>query len=108
MTTGRETERRRQPRWPAGDDLECRVEVHRRVRLLDISGTGALLEAAARLPVGTHGHLRIGIGPTFTPDIEIRRVAGGEPPTVAMGAIFTAMDDRSRRSLEAFLSKANV
>jgi hypothetical protein len=40
--------------------------------------------------------------------VQIRRQASPPPrtPALALGAIFTEMDDRSRRSLAEFLKKA--
>lgn len=103
------SERRQQPRWALPAQVDCRVELHARVRLVDISATGALFAADLPLQVGTVAHLRAGVGPGFTPDVQIKRVTTtGQRPTLAMGAIFTGMDERSRRSLEEFLKKANA
>jgi hypothetical protein len=104
-----DVERRRQPRWDLSDQVGCRLEVRTRVRLVDISATGALLAADVSVPVGASGHLRAAIGPSFTPGVEIKRLATtGQRPSLAMGTIFTNMDDRNRRSLEEFLKKATT
>jgi len=82
-----------------------------RVRLLDISVSGALLGAEVRLPVGTRAHLRSAITATaFSPDIQVCRHAdaASRSSAVGLGAVFTTMDERSRRSLEDFLKKANT
>ncbi len=101
--------RRRQPRWDLRDQVNCRLEVRTRVRLVDISATGALLAADGPMPVGAAGHLRAGIGQVFSAGVEVKRHATTGPrPALAMGTIFTNMDDRSRRSLEDFLKKANT
>ncbi|HEY2434176.1 MAG TPA: PilZ domain-containing protein [Vicinamibacterales bacterium] len=102
-------ERRRQPRWDLNEQIGCRLEIRTRVRLVDISATGALLSADVTLPVGASGHLRAAIGPAFTPAVEVKRLAAtAQRPALAMGTIFTNMDERSRRSLEEFLKKANT
>ena len=109
MGTGFTTERRQTPRaTPAG--IECRLELRTRVRLLDISLSGALLAAELTLPVGASAQLRSGLGAsTFRSDVQVRRGVGLPPgvPLKGLGAMFTTMDERSRRSLEDFLRKAS-
>jgi len=103
-------ERRQHPRVAARDGIECRLEVRPRVRLVDISATGALLATDLALPIGSHASLRshIGNGP-FSCGCEIRRHANtswpGQP--LALGAVFRDMDEHSRRHLEQFLNRAN-
>jgi hypothetical protein len=102
-------ERRRVPRIAVEDAFECRLEVRTRVRLVDISLTGALLASDAQLPVGTRAHMQTGVGSVpFSPDVQVRRLADGHSrdATPALGAVFVGMDEKSRRSLEAFLRKA--
>jgi PilZ domain len=108
---GNRTERRQGPRVHLDEGVECRLELRTRVRLLDISLTGALLGTDVTLPVGTRAHLRSAIAATaFTPDVEVRRFAdvAARNAAVGLGAVFTAMDERSQRSLEEFLRKANT
>jgi hypothetical protein len=103
-------ERRRLPRVEVEDGLECRLEVRARIRLLDISLSGALLAGEAPLPVGTRAQLRAGVGPApFAPEVQVRRQVdrAGREANPALGAVFVGMDDRSRRSLEEFLRKAS-
>jgi len=103
-------ERRRVPRVAVDDGLECRLEVRSRIRLVDISLTGALLAGDAALPVGTRAQLRAGVGPApFAPEVEVSRQADrqGRETNPALGAVFVGMDERSRRSLEDFLRKAS-
>src|SRR5690242_17843316 len=103
-------ERRLQPRWRTRDGVFCQLHVRTRVRVIDISGSGVLFGTDVPLPIGTDARLRSVIGNgTFAPAIEVRRVA----PTAAqresaLGAIFTSMDDKSRRSLESFLKLASA
>jgi len=103
-------ERRRVPRVAVDEGLECRLEVRTRVRLVDISLTGALLSSEAQLPVGTRAHMQAGVGSApFAPDVQVQRIV--DRPTreskPALGAVFVGMDEKSRRSLEAFLRKAS-
>jgi hypothetical protein len=103
-------ERRRVPRVVIDEGLECRLEVRTRVRLLDISLTGALLASDAQLPVGTRGHMQAGVGSApFAPDVQVQRIVDRQSreSKPALGAVFVGMDDKSRRSLEAFLRKAS-
>jgi hypothetical protein len=109
--TGEPTgERRQWPRATLNEALDCRLEVRSRVRLLDISLTGALVAGDVSLPIGTRARLRSGIATgTIVPDVEVRRISepSGRIPVTGMGAVFVAMDERSRRSLEQFLRKAS-
>lgn len=102
-------ERRRDSRWDVRDGVQCRLDLRTRVRLIDISATGALLAGDVAVPVGTHGHLRSAMGPApFASDVEVRRVGTASArPALAIGAIFVEMNDRSRRSLEQFLKRAS-
>jgi hypothetical protein len=104
-------ERRHGPRVTLEADVQCRLELRTRVRLLDISLTGALMGTDVTLPVGAKAHLRSAIAATsFSPDVQVRRQAdvSGRNATVGIGAVFVAMDERSQRSLEEFLRKANT
>lgn len=111
MSVEGKAERRQERRVDLDEGIECRIDLRTRVRLLDISVTGALLGADVTLPVGTTAHLRSAIAATaFSPDVQVRRLAdvsGRNAPT-GLGAVFTGMDERSRRSLEDFLRKANI
>ena len=55
--------RRQEPRVALDADVQCRLELRTRVRLLDISLTGALLGTDTTLPVGAKAHLRRKISP---------------------------------------------
>jgi c-di-GMP-binding flagellar brake protein YcgR len=106
----RTRERRRSPRVEGPASAECLLEVRTRVRLVDISLTGTLMAAEVLLPIGTRAHLRSNLGvSSFTPAVQVRRVADAPARgTGRVGAMFTTMDDRSRRSLEEFLRKATL
>jgi c-di-GMP-binding flagellar brake protein YcgR len=103
-------ERRRVPRVAVDEGLECRLEVRTRVRLVDISLTGALLSSEAQLPVGTRAHMQAGVlSAPFAPDVQVQRIVdrSSRESKPALGAVFVGMDEKSRRSLEAFLRKAS-
>ena len=103
-----EAERRRGPRVAVDEGLECRLEVRTKIRLLDISLSGALMAGDAALPVGTRAQLRAGVGPApFAPEVQVKRQVDRSGRDAALGAVFVGMDEKSRRSLEEFLRKAS-
>ena len=61
MTQGFQ-ERRRHPRVSVDGRYEFRTGRRLRVRLLDISATGALIASEERLPVGSRGRLQLLLG----------------------------------------------
>jgi hypothetical protein len=101
-------ERRRSPRVRAASRCEVRVQTHVRVRLVDISASGALLAPEEPLPVGTTGKLRLALGgvPFETP-VEVRRVepAAGGRGSVA-GVVLEMMPADQQDTLEEFLRRA--
>ena len=102
-------ERRRTPRVELHHEEDVRLELRHRVQLLDISQTGALVACETRLPVGTRGQVRIGLGTTpFTAEVAVKRhhTKAARPGQVALGTMFGSMDDRSKRQLELFLQRA--
>ena len=103
-------ERRQTPRISVGNDIERRIDLRTRVRLIDISLSGALLAAELALPVGASAQLRSGLGSSaFRSDVQVRRTVA-LPAGVTLnglGSVFTTMDERSRRGLEDFLRKAS-
>jgi hypothetical protein len=103
----RMAERRRSPRVMLPEDEECSLQLRTRVRLLDISVTGALVETELPLPVGARGQLRFALaGTSFSPTVQIRRRAGSPARDLNLGTVFTSMDEACRRRLEEFLRKA--
>ena len=110
MTWDGVQERRRGPRVALGEQFDCRFEMRARVRLIDISATGALLVSDADLPVETAGKLKAVLAAArFSPNVEVRRIAAVPmSEAVQLGALFVGMDDESRKSLEAFLQKATT
>jgi len=90
--------------------VECCLNLRTRVRMLDISLSGVLLAAELALPTGAAADLRSGLGAaSFRADVQVRRTLGVTAGTFSngIGAMFTTMDERSRRSLEDFLRKAS-
>lgn len=110
MTWDGVQERRRAPRVELGEKFDCRFELRARVRLIDISATGALLMSDAVLPVETAGRLKAVLSAArFAPSLEVKRSAVlARNEGTHLGAVFVGMDDESRRSLEAFLQKATT
>jgi hypothetical protein len=103
-------ERRQSPRIPLGGAVQCRLDLRTRVRMLDISLSGALLASELTLPAGAAADFRSGLGSTaFRTEVQVQRTVGltAGPLSNGIGAVFTTMDDRSRRSLEDFLRKAS-
>ena len=110
MGTGYTPERRRTPRVALDGQIESRLDLRTRVRLMDISLGGALLAAEVPLPTGASAELRSGLGAgALRAEVEVRRTAllPASVPLTGLGAMFKGMDDRSRRSLEDFLRKAS-
>jgi hypothetical protein len=108
--TGPFIERRQSPRIPLDGAVQCRLDLRTRVRMLDISLSGALLAAELPLPTGAAAELRTGLGAAaFRAEVQVERTVGLAAGALlnAIGAMFTMMDDRSRRSLEDFLRKAS-
>jgi hypothetical protein len=110
MADEQSADRRLQPRWRTQEGVYCQLSVRTRVRVIDISGSGVLFGSDVPLPIGTDARLRSMIGNgSFAPAIEVRRVAPSSAQREnALGAIFTSMDDLSRRSLENFLKLASA
>jgi PilZ domain-containing protein len=110
MSAGFTTERRQTPRVGVGGGIECRLDLRTRVRVMDISLGGVLLGAEVALLPGASAQLRSGLGAgTLRADLQVRRTAALQPgvPLKGLGAMFTGMDEQSRRSLEDFLRKAS-
>jgi hypothetical protein len=108
MTWDGVQERRREPRVDVPDDFDCSFEMRARVRLVDISATGVLLQSDAVLPVHTVGQLKaILANSRFSPSVEVRRNSPlPRNEGSHLGTVYVGMDDGSRKSLDAFLQKA--
>jgi c-di-GMP-binding flagellar brake protein YcgR len=110
MSSGFPTERRHSVRVAVPEQIDCRLDLRTRVRLLDISLNGALLATELPVPTGTPAQLRSALGANaFRTEVQVRRsqsLAVGVPMN-GVGTMFTTMDERSRRSLEDFLRKAS-
>ena len=110
MSGGFTTERRQSPRILVDAAVECRLDLRTRVRLVDISLSGALLAAELALPAGVPAQLRSSLGPgSFQSSVQIKRTVPLSPgvTVTGLGTMFNTMDERSRRSLEDFLRKAS-
>jgi len=99
-------ERRRSPRAPAADGLTLTVSRTVRVRLMEISGDGALLAADEALPVHTTGRVFATLGAhRFEAEISVRRLEAGRTPIVH-GVVLVPADQKDREALEEFLRRA--
>ncbi len=97
-------ERRRSPRVVLRDPAECSIPLRTRVKLLEISLTGALVTTDLPLAPGASGQLRFALaGALCTASVTVRRCVRGSGGAVEVGAMFTSMDDATRRHLEGFL-----
>ena len=97
-------ERRRSPRVPLNQPAACTVPLRARVKLLELSLSGALVTSDLLLPPGASGHLRFAVaGSPCAGAVTVRRSATRSGGTVELGAMFTSLDDATRRHLEAFL-----
>ena len=101
-------ERRRTPRVATHGRYEFRLGRRIRIRVVDISGTGALLAADERLPVGTRGRIQVSLGGSqFDGTVEVRRehtAAAGQ--THLVGSTLTPSQSRHQDALEQFLRRA--
>lgn len=88
-------------------DEVVRLELRNRVKLLDISQSGAILACEAQLPIGTRGYLRTELASLpFSAEAAVtRHVKAGPRGEVALGTQFGSSDDRSRQHLDHFLRK---
>jgi hypothetical protein len=101
-------ERRRTPRVATHGRYEFRLGRRIRIRVVDISGTGALLAADERLPVGTRGRIQVSLGGhQFDGTVEVRRehtAPAGQAHVV--GSTLTPSQSRHQEALEQFLRRA--
>ena len=101
-------ERRRTPRVATGGRYEFRLGRRIRIRVVDISGTGALLAADERLPVGTRGRIQVSLGcAQFEGQVEVRReqtATAGQSHLV--GLTLSPSQPRHQDALEQFLRRA--
>ena len=103
-------ERRRGPRIDVAEEFDCGFEMRARVRLVDISASGALLSSETVLPVEANGHLKAVLAASrFSPSLQVKRTTAlPRNEGVQLGTVFLGMDDESRRTLEDFLKKATT
>jgi len=101
-------ERRRTPRVAVEGKHEFRLGRRLRVRVVDISASGALLVADERLPVGSVGRLQISLGGNqFEGQVQIKREqpAGAEKGHL-IGTVMTPSQPRHQEALDQFLRRA--
>jgi c-di-GMP-binding flagellar brake protein YcgR len=103
-------ERRRSPRVVTDGKPEFRVARRFRVRLLDISSTGALLATEDRLPVGVTARMQLLLaGSPFEAFVEVRRE---EPASDGRGRVsgvtMSASQPGHQDTLDDFLRRAGA
>lgn len=99
-------ERRRTIRVSPPKSPEIRWPAWSTVQLVDISTDGVLLNSPVPLAAGERAQLRMRLGDrSFSGDIEIRREHTRMPKQSGypLGAVFTAVDEASRLTLDEFL-----
>lgn len=101
-------ERRRFPRTLIHGRQEFRLGRRFRVRVVDISASGALLASDDALPVGGKGRLQILLGGSpFEAQIEVRREQpDAEGRGRLIGATVAPSQPRHRDALDQFLKRA--
>ena len=101
-------ERRRTPRVAMDGRHEFRLGRRLRVRVVDISGSGVLLAAEDRLPVGSTARLQISLGGAqFEGQLIVKREQAHESSTTHFcGAVLTPAQPRHQDALEQFLRRA--
>ena len=100
-------ERRRFPRRSVSDEVAV-MPITTRVRVIDISVAGVLLQSTRRVEPGVRGKLRFTLGGSpFAADVQVRRIA---PPPVGsgyrLGAMFVGMTLEHRQMLDRFIANA--
>jgi hypothetical protein len=101
-------ERRKTPRVALHGQQEFRLGRRIRVKVVDISASGALLAADERLPVGTRGRLQVSLaGAQFEGQVQVKR----EQPVQAGGSHLVGLtvspsQPRHQEALEQFLRRA--
>ena len=99
-------ERRRTPRVMPKDRAEINRPTWTTVELVDISASGVLFFGADSMAIGQKGQLRMRLGDNaFAGQIEVRRVNIQTTPSKGyrIGAVFSALDEASRETLEQFI-----
>lgn len=101
-------ERRRSPRVSVGAPQEFRLGRRIRVRVVDISGSGALFATEDLLPIGARGRLQVLLGSErFEGQVEIKReqTVPGERARL-LGATLTPSQPQHVEALNSFLRRA--
>jgi len=101
-------ERRRTPRVAAAGNQALTLGRRIRVRVLDVSASGALLASEEPLPVGLTGRLQLSLGGVrFEGDVQIvRDQPTGAPRGQLLGSSVTPSGPHHQEALDAFLRRA--
>ena len=103
-------ERRRSPRVPMDGRPEIRIGRRLRVRLLDLSGNGALLSIDERLPLGSRGRLQLLLaGNPFEATVEVRREEpAADGRSRLAGVTMASVPALQQETLDEFLRRAGA
>ena len=101
-------DRRRTQRVAIAGGYEVRLGRRIRVRVVDISATGALLAAEEQLPVGSRGRLQIPLGGSqFEAQVLVKREQpAAVSETYMLGVTVAPSQARHQEALEQFLRRA--
>jgi len=101
-------ERRRGPRVSVEKGLNVSVGRTLRVKVMEISGDGALLGADEAIPMHTSGRLFTTMsGQRFEAEVNVRRVDANRTP-VLHGVAVVPAERHDRDALDEFLRKAGA
>lgn len=99
-------ERRRTARLPVDMAPECRLERSLRVRVVDLSASGALIWTDEELPVGSFGQLTVVLGDfRLHRRVRIIRVEPEASEGHLLGTVLTRSRSRQQQALEEFLHR---
>jgi hypothetical protein len=100
-------ERRRSPRLELPHRPGLRLNRRVVIRLVDISGSGALVAAEERLPIGTVGQMRLALGgQPFKASVQVKREEVTADQRVFLGTKLVPVDRPSQAVLEQFLRRS--
>jgi hypothetical protein len=102
-------ERRRTPRVTSRGRLQVRLGRRLRVRIVDISASGALLASDEPLPAGSTGRLQVLLGGgQFEGEVGVKREQTTPDGRVLLGTTLTPAQPRHQEALETFLRRAGT
>ena len=102
-------ERRRSPRVLVKGGPEFHISRRQRVRLLDISASGALIASEERLPVGSTGRLQVLLdGALFEATVAVKREEAAADGRGRLAGVALINGSAAQDVLEDFLRRAGA